>query len=57
MMMISDIFLLNFLMYVQIASSDLYMATHNGTQNRASLQNYQLNLKQDLWEHLVAVDH
>ena len=45
-------FLLNFLMNVQIASTDMYMATQNCLQNRASLQNYLLNLKQDLWEHL-----
>ena len=32
-------FLLNFLMYAQIASSDIYMATQNCIQNTASLQN------------------
>ena len=31
-------------MYVQIASTDIYMATQNCIQNRASLQNYLLNL-------------
>ena len=44
----AEIFLLNFLMYLQIASTDIYMATQNCIQNRASLQNYLLNLKQDL---------
>ena len=45
-----DIFLLNFIMYVQIASTDIYMATQNCIQNTASLQKqkYLLNLKQDL---------
>ena len=39
---------LNFLMYMQIASTDIYMATQNYMQNTASLQNlkYLLNPKQ-----------
>ena len=32
-------FLLNFLMYVQIASTDIYTDTQNCTQNTRSLQN------------------
>ena len=32
-------FLLNFLMYMQIASTNIYMATQNCVQNTASLQN------------------
>ena len=35
-------------MYVQIASTDIYMAAQNCMQNRASLENYLLNTKQDL---------
>ena len=43
-------------MYVQIANTDIYMATQNWKQNTANLQNekYLLNLKQDLWEHLCS---
>ena len=35
----AETFLLNFLMYVQIASTDIYLATQNCIQNTASLQN------------------
>ena len=35
----AEIFLLNFLMYVQIASLDIYMAIQNCIQNTASIQN------------------
>ena len=34
-----EIFLLNFLIYLQIASTDIYMASQNCIQNAASLQN------------------
>ena len=46
----AEIFLLNFLMCVQIASRDICMTTQNCIQNTVSLQNgkYLLNLKQDL---------
>ena len=53
-------FLLNFLMYVQIARTDIYMTTEYCMKNTASLQNqkYLLNLKQDRIENIfVAVDH
>ena len=52
----AEIFLLNFLMCVQIASRDICMTTQNCIQNTVSLQNgkYLLNLKQDLWEHLCS---
>ena len=41
---------------MQIANTDIYMATQNCIQNTASLQNqkYLLNLKQDLREHLCS---
>ena len=35
----AESFFLNFLMYVQIATTDIYMATQNWIQNTASLQN------------------
>ena len=45
-------FLVNFLVHMQIASINLYMATQNCIQNKGSLQNqkYLPNLKQDLQE-------
>ena len=52
----AEFFLFNFVMYMQIASTDIYMATQNCIQNTASLQSqkYLLNLKQDLREHLCS---
>ena len=44
-------------MYVQIASTDIHMATQNCIQNRATLQNYLLNLSKIFENIFVAVDH